>query len=167
MSRSTGAVGATPASVVLLWGDDEFLLRDSARALFGDVRPAEIDAADWQGGETADLATPSLFGERRALLVTGCRRVPDDALREIGAYAAAPAPDALLVLLAEVGERGRPPAPLTKLVKEHGRVREVNLARKDVGRWVVDRAGRKGARIRSDAAAALVEHLGEAPAALD
>ena len=73
--------------VHLLWGEDAFLLREAALELVGpDVQPREIDGPEWQGGETADLATPSLFGEARALVVTDCRNLPDDALRELAAY---------------------------------------------------------------------------------
>src|SRR5438445_7187819 len=122
--------------LALLWGQDPYLLREAALEVLGEVRPTEVDAAEWQGGETSDLATPSLFGEERALLVTDARKLPEDGVREIAAYAAAPAPDATLVLLAEVGERGKAPAALAKLVKEHGEVREVTVDRKSLGKWV-------------------------------
>ena len=160
-------MAAERPNVVLLWGSDEFLLRDAALRLVGDVQPREIEAQDWAGGETADLATPSLFGERRALLVSDCRHLPEAAFRELDTYLDSPALDAVLVLTAEVGERGRIPAVLAKLLKDRGEVREVAVARKDLGRWVVDRGKSKGTRIRSDAAAALVETIGEWPAALD
>jgi DNA polymerase-3 subunit delta len=151
----------------MLWGQDSFLLREAALELLRDVHPTEIDAAEWQGGETSDLATPSLFGEERALLVTDCRRLPEHGLREIGSYAAAPSPDATLVLIAEVGERGKAPAGLAKLMKERGEVREVTVDRKSLGKWVADRAKKKHMQIRSDAVAALIEALGEQPAVLD
>lgn len=57
-------------AVTVLWGESGFLLREAAGALFGEVRPAEVDARQWTPGMTADLATPSLLGEQRALLVT-------------------------------------------------------------------------------------------------
>ena len=46
---------SAPAAV-LLWGEDAFLLRDAALERLAGVQPVEIDARDWQGGETADLA---------------------------------------------------------------------------------------------------------------
>ena len=84
--------------VILLWGEDAFLLREAALQLLGDLRATEVDAGEWQGGELQDLATPSLFGEPRALLVTDCRSLPKDALGELAAYLSAPDPDAPLVL---------------------------------------------------------------------
>lgn len=156
------------APVHLLWGEDAFLLRRAALEILGsDVRPREIEAGDWQGGETADLATPSLFGERRALLVTDARHLPDDALRELAAYLAAPAPDAELVLCAVVGDRAKAPAAVVKLVAPVGEVREVKVSRKDLPGWVSREAKAKGMEVAPDGAAALVETVGEDPGALD
>lgn len=160
----------TPAEapVHLLWGEDPFLLRLAALEIFGHgVQPREIEASAWQGGETADLSTPSLFGERRALLVTDARHLPEVAARELAAYLASPAPDALLVLSATVGERARVPAGLVKLVQPVGEVREVKVARKDLPGWVARRAKAKALELAPDAASAMVERLGEDPAALD
>ena len=64
---------SSAGNVVLLWGEDPFLLREAALETLGEVRATEVDAAEWRGGETADLATPSLFGDARALLVIDCR----------------------------------------------------------------------------------------------
>jgi len=156
------------APVHLLWGQDAFLLRRAAMEILGsDVQPREIDAGEWEGGETADLATPSLFGERRALLVTDARHLPDDALRELAAYLAAPAPDAELVLCAVVGERARAPAAVVKMVAPVGEVREVKVSRKDLPGWVGRQAKAKGMEVAPDGATALVETVGEDPGALD
>lgn len=156
------------APVHLLWGEDAFLLREAALRLIGpNVQPREIEGAEWQSGETADLATPSLFGEPRALLVTDCRSLPDAAMNELAAYLASPAPDAALVLCAMVPERGKAPAALVKLVQSAGQVREVRLARKDLSGWVLARAKDKGMALAPDGAAALVDVVGEDPAALD
>jgi DNA polymerase-3 subunit delta len=152
----------------LLWGEDPFLLRLTALEIFGPgVQPREVEGGEWQGGETADLATPSLFGEPRALLLTDARHLPEAAVRELAAYLVAPVPDAILVLSATVGERARPPAALVKLIQPVGRVREVKLARKDLPGWVARRAKGKGLDLAPDAASALVERLGEDPAGLD
>ena len=67
--------------MTLLWGEYVFLLREAALELLGDLQPVEVDCGLWQGGETGDLATPSLFCERRALLVSNARALPDEGLR--------------------------------------------------------------------------------------
>ncbi|MBI3649139.1 MAG: DNA polymerase III subunit delta [Actinobacteria bacterium] len=151
----------------LLWGEDGFLLREAAFALVGDLRPTEVDAAEWRGGELQDLATPSLFGERRALLVNGAKNLSKEALSELAAYLAAPDPASLLVLCAQVGERAKAPVALEKLVKPAGQVREVKTpARKDLEGWVAERATTLGMELPVPAARALVGAIGESPAEL-
>jgi DNA polymerase-3 subunit delta len=146
--------------VALLWGDDAFLLRDAALELLGEVRATEVDAADWLGGELQDLATPSLFGEPRALLVTDVRSLPKDAMGELAAYLAAPDPQAPLVLCCTTAERGKPPAALLKLVEPVGTIRQVAVARKDLEGWVMQRAQRHGLDLAQPAARALVDTVG-------
>ena len=157
----------TKPPVHLLWGEDAFLLREAAFELLGDLRPIEVDAAEWQGGETSDLATPSLFGERRALLVSNAKALPEGGLRELGRYLETPDPDAPLILLAVVGERAKAPAALAKLVKDAGTVIEVKLPRKELPAWILRRAKAKQLDLAPDGAAALVETLGEEPGALE
>jgi DNA polymerase-3 subunit delta len=156
-----------PVSVHLLWGEDPFLLREAAAEILEGVAPVEVEGAEWRGGETSDLATPSLFGDRRALLVTHAKSLPDDAIAELRTYVQNPAPDAPLVLLAVVGERAKAPATLAKLVQPVGAIREVRVARKDLPGWVNRRAVARGVTLAPEAAAALVGSIGEDPAALD
>lgn len=156
----------TRPPVVLLWGEDPFLLREAALEWLGDVQPVEVDAGEWAGGETADLATPSLFGETRALLVNECKSLPEHAVAELKRYLAAPEPSATLVLSMPVPERGKPTAAIVKLVDPVGEVREVAVARKDLAGWVVQRAKRAGMQVAPEAAKSLVDLLGE-PAALE
>jgi DNA polymerase-3 subunit delta len=151
----------TPSPVLLLWGEDDFLLRESALASLGELRPREVDGAEWQGGEMQDLATPSLFGEARALLVSDCRSLPKEAMTELAAYLAAPDPDALLVLCCTVAERGKPPAALQKLVEPVGEIRQVQVQRKDLEGWVAQRAKQAGVDLTGPAARALVDTIGE------
>lgn len=158
---------AAQPAVLLLWGEDPFLLRDAALEAFGDLQPREVDASEWEGGETSDLSTPSLFGERRGLLVGECKSLPDQATKELKRYLAAPAPDALLVLLVRVGPRGKPAAALMKMVEPVGEIREVAIGRKELASWVVARGKRKDIVVTPPAAQALVHALGEEAAELD
>jgi DNA polymerase-3 subunit delta len=158
---------AAKAPVYLLWGQDEFLLRDAALEILGDGRPREVDGAEWQGGETSDLATPSLFGERRALLVSNARALPEIGMTELRRYASMADPDAVLVVTATVGDRAKPPAALLKLVEGVGSVVEVRVQRKELAGWLARRAAARTANLAPDGAQALIETVGEDPASLD
>mgnify|MGYP003336435742 CR=1 FL=1 len=154
-------------AVHLLWGEDAFLLREAASALLEDgLQITEVEAGEWRGGELADLATPSLFGDRRALVVTDCRSLPDEGMQELTRYLAAPDPETPLVLLLTVAERGRVPAAWQKLLQDVADIEEVAVARRELPGWIVRRARAKGIDLDGPAAAALVEVLGEDPATL-
>jgi len=158
---------APRAPVYLLWGEDEFLLREAALELLGAVRPREVDGAEWQGGETGDLATPSLFGEARALVVSNAKGLTEDGLHELRRYLESPDPEAPLVIVATVGDRAKAPAALAKLVDGVGAVVEVKVQRKDLPSWVMQRAGAKNLNLAPEGASALVGTLGEGPGAID
>ena len=152
--------------VTLLWGEDDYLLREAALALLGQTKATEVDATQWQGGELQGLATPSLFGEPRALLVNDARSLRKETLEEIGRYLAAPDPDATLVLSCVVAERGKVPAALQKLVEPVGEVRKVDIAKKELEPWLVARAKDHGLDLAIPGARALVETLGPEPGQL-
>ncbi|HJU57305.1 MAG TPA: DNA polymerase III subunit delta [Actinomycetota bacterium] len=155
------------APVHLLWGEDAFLLREAAFEIFGDLRPREVDGAEWSGGEAADLATPSLFGERRALLVSNARGLQDEGMKELARYLEAPDAEASLILLAAVGERAKAPAALVKLVKPVGTITEVRVQRRDLPSWLQRRAEGKSLDLAPDGATALIERVGQEPGALE
>jgi DNA polymerase-3 subunit delta len=156
------------SSVVLLWGDSDHLLRLAAAEALEGVRPTEIDAIEWQPGATSDLATPSLFGEPRALLISDAQHLREEGLGEVVAYATAPSPDARLVLAAVVSSRAKgPPAALAKALKGKAEVRRVAVDRKDLPTWVRSRARAGGMKADPAGASALVQTVGEDPAMLD
>lgn len=152
--------------MTLLWGEDPFLLREAASEVLGDLRASEIDANEWMGGELQDLATPSLFGEARALVITDARSLPKDAMGELASYLAAPDPEATLVISCQVADRGKVPAALNKLVKDVGVIRQVAIARKDLEPWVAERARASDVDLGVPGARALVETLGTEPGRL-
>jgi DNA polymerase-3 subunit delta len=154
------------SGAILLWGEDDFLLREAAGAALGGVDPVEVDASAWTGAELQDLATPSLFGERRALLVTDGRALTKDAVTQIARYLVSPDPAAALVVCCTVAERGKPPAALAKAFEGAGEVRQVQVARKELEPWLVRRAREGGVDLTPPAARALVDVIGEEIGAL-
>ena len=168
-SGDSGRRGKLP-TLALIWGDNEFLLRESAHDLLAEhgLRADEVDAGDWRGGETSDLATPSLFGERRALLVTGAQSLSEAAATELRAYLSAhgAGDDSVLVLTAI--SRGRSGPVIGKAVTAAGgAVRQITLRRQDLPGWVLTRAKRRGVALSSPGAAALIGAVGDGPAELD
>lgn len=154
--------------VLLLWGSDSFLLREAGREAFGQIEPTVIAGTEWRPGRTADLATPSLLGEARGLLVTEADALPDDALDEVTGYAATPGGDALLVLCWEVGPRSKgPPKGLLTRLGDAVEVRRVAVERRDLPRWVLARARRRGIRATPQGASSLIQTVGEDPSGLD
>jgi DNA polymerase III subunit delta len=156
-----------PPSLALYWGEDEFLLREAAHELLAEhgARPDEVAGPDWRGGETANLVTPSLFGDRRALLVTAAQSLPEAGAKELRDYLEAPAPDAVLVVTAV--SRGKSGPALAKAVTTAGGlVQQLALRRQDVAGWVMTRAKSRGVRLSGPGAAALVGAVGESPAQL-
>jgi DNA polymerase-3 subunit delta len=154
------------APVQMLWGDSAFLLREAALEAFGDVRVTEVDAADWRSGATADLATPSLFGEERGLLVTDAQDLPSEAIEEVARYAAQPA-GARLVLTFVVSTRARGPARgVLKALGDAVDIRRVGVERRDLPDWVRRRAGARGLPATSQGVQALIQTVGEDPALL-
>jgi len=159
---------AGPRPVVLFWGEDEFLLRQAALEHLAErgVRATEVDGPDWRGGETSDLATPSLWGEERALLVTKCQSLSEQGARELLSYVAAPSQEAVCVLT--LVSRARSLPRLAKQVQAAGGlVRQIALKRQDLPRWILDRAKLRGLALTPPGAAALIGVIGEDPAALD
>lgn len=152
--------------VTLLWGEDGYLVREAALALLGETKATEVDAAEWQGGELQGLATPSLFGEPRALLVNDARSLRKETVEEIARYLQSPDPDATLVLACVVAERGKVPAGLQKVVEPVGEVRKVDIAKKELEPWLVARAKDLGLELAIPGARALVETLGPEPGQL-
>ncbi|HTG48046.1 MAG TPA: DNA polymerase III subunit delta [Actinomycetota bacterium] len=155
------------APVLLLWGEDAFVLREAALEALAGYDPTEVEGAEWTGSELQDLATPPLFGDPRGLLVTGARGLPKEAVAELAAYLASPDAEAALVVCCTVAERGKPPAALLKAFDPIGEVRALQLGRKDVEPWLLARAARAGAELTGPATRALVETLGPDAAQLD
>lgn len=156
----------TAPPVTLLWGEDGFLLREAALAILGETKATEVDAAAWEGSELQGLATPSLFGEARGLLVNDAKSLSKDTLEEIARYLDAPDPDATLILSCVVAERGKVPAGLQKLVEPVGEVRKVDIARRELEPWLVARAKARELDLAIPGARALVETLGTEPGQL-
>jgi DNA polymerase-3 subunit delta len=125
-----------------------------------------VEGGDWQGGELQDLATPSLFGEPRGLLITNARDLPKEAIGELAVYCQAPDPDAPLVVCCTVADRGKPPAALLKALDPAAKSQQIKVERKELEPWLVHRARSQEIDLTPPAARALIDTLGEDTAQL-
>ena len=155
-------------AVQLIVGNDLLVQREFERRLEEltaedpDVQVDRFDAVELD--HLPELRTASLFGGRTVVVVRGVQAAGKALRDELEAYAAAPSPDAVLVLLATSAGSIR---TLAKRVKEHGERVDVRTpADFDDRGW--DRiVGEEFRRLRrkadASAIAAIRSHAGEDP----
>ncbi|MFV0458538.1 MAG: DNA polymerase III subunit delta [Actinomycetales bacterium] len=116
--RSTGKAltwkQARPAPVVLVTGPESLLVdraaarvQTQARQAHEQVEATRVEAASYQPGTLARLASPSLFEEHRMVTVVGLAEANDLAVTEVLAYLDDPQPDVVLVLCHGGGVRAK------------------------------------------------------------
>ena len=108
--------------LLLVVGDDDLLLQRELerrlRDLTGEDPELDVDVRDVTELERLpELRTTSLFGGRSCLVLRGAENLAGGLKAEVEAYATAPAPEAVLVLVARGAGRIQ---KLTKLAKELG-----------------------------------------------
>lgn len=117
MARKTGSAD-DPADVLvpltLAVGQEDLLLDRVVRAVVAAARAADPDtdvrdlAPDaLQPGTLAELTSPSLFAERKVVVVRAAQDLSADAVKDVRAYLAAPVEDVALVLLHAGGAKGK------------------------------------------------------------
>jgi DNA polymerase III subunit delta len=154
--------------VTLVTGKEEFL---SERTVVG-VRDAvrrhdtEAEVSETQGGglspaQLGELAAPSLFSSTRCVVVRGLENLPDESVDGLLDYAVAPADDIALVLVHGGGPKGS--GVLTRLRKLSAvtEVRSEELRASEYPGFVTAEVRAQGATIEPEAAAALVQSVGQ------
>ncbi|MFN2522442.1 MAG: DNA polymerase III subunit delta [Mycobacteriales bacterium] len=116
-----GVPAALLSPLTLVVGDEELLVARAvsevvraAREADPDVDIRDLDGADVQLGDLDEVLSPSLFAERRVLVVRGVQDMSKDEAAELLAYAAAPLDEVTLVVVHAGGAKGKALlAPLT------------------------------------------------------
>ena len=152
--------------VVLVSGPETLLAERAVDDLIGRFRAAapegelsEVDAATLDPGRLVEVTGPSLFAERRAVVIGDIATLPADLLEPVARLAADPDPDLAVVLVHSGG--ARPKALLDRLAK--ARVELVGCApikAWDLPQFVVREAQRAGGSIEPSAPPMLVDAVG-------
>jgi len=120
--------------VTLVVGEEEFLIDRTVRELVAAARAAfaatgddggdvhDVEASALTPGELTSLTSPSLFGSGCVVVVRGAQNAGKEVAAELTKFAAAPAPDAVLILTHAGGVKGK--ALVTDLTKAGARVVE-------------------------------------------
>ena len=119
-----------------------------------------IEAAAYEPHQLDTLASPSLFGEPKLVLVPALEQMNDALLTDLLAYISAPAPDVVVLLRHNGGQRGR--KLLNALAKSPYPVVTIEAVKspKDKAALVSSDARRMGRRMEPEAVGALVDALG-------
>lgn len=103
-----------PAPVVLVTGSESVLaeravarVHELCREADPEVEVTRLDAATYHGGELAVVTSPSLFGGSRLVVVQDLAQATEELIGDLARYAAAPEPDAVLVVVHGGGQRAR------------------------------------------------------------
>jgi len=155
------------APIVLVQGTETLIADRAVQRLRGLAREADPSVAvhDLSGeaarpGALAQVASPSLFGEPRLVIVPELQSAPDALVLELLDYVKAPADDVTLVLVHRGGNRGK---KLLDALKKAGvpRVDASPVKRAgDKQTFVAAEFARAERRIRPEALVALVDAFG-------
>ncbi|MGC4112337.1 MAG: hypothetical protein QM747_18345 [Nocardioides sp.] len=154
--------------VTLVTGKEEFLsertvagVRDAVRRHDAEAEISESLALGLGAGAIGELAAPSLFSSTRCVVVRGLENLPDDSVDGLLDYAAAPADDVAVVLVHGGGQKGS--GVLTRLRKLPAvtEIKSEELRASEYPGFVVAEARVHGATIEPEAAAALVQAVGQ------
>lgn len=102
------------APVTLAVGQEELLLERAvqrvvaaARAVDADTDVRELTASELAPGTLAELTSPSLFAERKVVVVRAAQDLSAQSVKDVKAYLAAPAEEIILVLVHAGGAKGK------------------------------------------------------------
>lgn len=155
----------TPVTLVV--GDEELLvaravseLVRTARAADPGVEVGELDGAQVQPGDFTELLSPSLFAERRVLVLKAGQDLGKEAAAEVLAYLADPLPEVTLVLVHAGGAKGK--ALLTALTAAATRTIAAHRITKPAERrdFVRTELRADGRAVDEEAVLALLEAVG-------
>lgn len=165
---STPSAADVLGRVILVTGKEEFLSERTVRSVRAAVKKydpeaelADALANDLTLATLGELSAPSLFSSVRCVVVRALENLPDESVAGLVDYATRPAEEVALVLVHGGGPKGS--GTLTKLRKlpTVTEVKSESIKPWDLPKYVTAEARTHGARIEPDAAAFLIQAVGE------
>lgn len=149
----------------LIVGDDPHLSGEALHKLLKGLPDASIDeftAADDYDSIAQALVTPSMFDDRRTVVITDVEKLPAESQRKLIAYLQKPAAETALVLVAQKAS-----SQLIAAVKQSGHVIQAGKGRRnDLLLWLKREFSDQGLAAGGDAINALIDAVGEQRLAL-
>ncbi|HEX7658787.1 MAG TPA: DNA polymerase III subunit delta [Pseudonocardiaceae bacterium] len=162
--------GDAPASLLLLLGDEEFLVERAVHDVVAALRRTDPETelrratvSDLTVAELTELLSPSLFGESRVVFLAGAQDAGKDIADGVLGYARSPAEGLTLMIAHSGGGRSKAAKELPAALRKAGaEVVECGKISKPAERDAFVRAEvrRAGGRIDPAAAAALLDAVG-------
>lgn len=154
--------------LVLVSGPEEILaeraltsIRDDLRVHAPDIEIVTLEASAYEEGELGMHASPSLFGEDKAIIVRGLHEAPDHLQQDLLAFLDDPADGVTLVVVHASGNRGK--RVLDTMKKSGARVIDAPAIKSDRDKAQFATHEFRAARRRAtpEAVQALVEAVGK------
>lgn len=153
--------------VVLVTGKEEYLsartvasVRDAVRAHDADAELAESPASDLTLASLGEMSAPSLFSSVRCVVVRGLEDLPDESVAGLLDYCGAPVDDVALVLVHTGGQKGSGVLAKLRKLPAVTEVKSEEVKASELPGFVTSEVASHGAKIASDAAAFLVQAVG-------
>ncbi len=156
------------APLVLIKAGEEFLAERCVDHLVGlardqdpDVEVHRMEASSYRAGELPVLVSPSLFGERRLLVIRGLEAMNDDFLQDALLIVEEPLGDVIVILVHRGGNRGK--KLLDTVTKAGAQVVTFEAVKKVTDKVALLKSDAKRAKrkVTDDAIHALVDGLGD------
>ncbi|MBZ5735879.1 DNA polymerase III subunit delta [Nocardioides sp. TRM66260-LWL] len=168
-ARTSGPqIGDLLGHVVLVTGKEELFnersvqtVRSVVRAYDAEAELADTGAADLSLATLGELAAPSLFSTTRCVVVRSLEQLPDGSVAGLLDYAAAPVEDVALVLVHNGGPKGSGTLNRLRKLPAVAEWRSEELKPSELPTFVAAEVRRHGGRMEPDAAAQLVQAIGQ------
>jgi DNA polymerase-3 subunit delta len=130
------------------------------RARVGEDATETLHASEASGADAVSACNSlGLFGgESRAIVVDGVEAWKAADVKEIEAYLGSPAPDTVLVLVADGLKKD---SALAKAVAKAGQVLAYDVPKRKLPDWVAEQFARAGGKAEADACRALIDIVGD------